>query len=164
MNIYKIDQAGYWTGEHVDSEDGGCPAGWVRATPPTLAAGEYAVWSGRWSVVTEPPPSEWPAAIAARRYQEETKGTDMNGTGTSTSRESQSLITGAALQATIDSTYTCCWKTASGFIDLSAQQILNLATAVRAHVQACFDREAVLLDAVTAGTFTPDMLEQGWPQ
>lgn len=104
------------------------------------------------------------AAIAERRYQMETAGITVNGLSIDTSRNSQSLITGAALQATIDSTYTCRWKTASGFVDLSAQQILDLATAVRAHVQACFDREAELLDQLAAGTLTPDMLEQGWPQ
>lgn len=104
------------------------------------------------------------AQIAARRYAAETAGITVNSMAIDTSRDSQSLITGAALQATIDAAYTCRWKTASGFVDLSSAQILAMATAVRAHVQACFDREAELLDQLAAGTLTPNMLEQGWPQ
>ena len=41
-----------------------------------------------------------------------------------------------------DSTYSCRWKTESGFMELTAPQILAIADAVRAHVQGCFDREA----------------------
>lgn len=44
----------------------------------------------------------------------------------------------------LDSAYTCRWKTASGFIELNAQQLLAIATAIRAHVQACFEHEAEL--------------------
>ncbi len=132
--------------------------------PGEVRAG-WALANGVW---TAPPPApepapDWPALIAERRYQAETAGIAMDGYQVDTSRDSQSLITGAALQATLDATYTCRWKTASGFVDLSATQILALATAVRAHVQACFDREAVLLGEVAAGTFTADQLEQGWP-
>jgi hypothetical protein len=122
-------------------------------------------YPGRYRELAEPTPTvDWPALIAERRYRAETAGIAMDGYQVDTSRDSQSLITGAALQATIDAAYTCRWKTQAGFVDLSATQILSLATAVRAHVQACFDREAVLLGEVVAGTFTADQLEQGWPQ
>ena len=78
--------------------------------------------------------------IAAARFEAETSGID----GIKTDRESQALITGAALKAMQDSTYSCRWKTESGFVELTAPQILAIADAVRAHVQACFDREAEL--------------------
>ncbi len=101
--------------------------------------------------------------IAARRYRAETAGIIVNGMPLDTGRDSQALVTGAALQAVIDSTYTCQWKTAEGFVDLDGPQIIAIASTMRAHVQACFDREAELLDAVAAGTYTAEQLDQGWP-
>lgn len=55
MNIYQLDAGGYWTGAIAEiNEDQGAPAGWVLSPPPELGAGEYAAWSGRWSVTTRP--------------------------------------------------------------------------------------------------------------
>ncbi|MCP1651804.1 DUF4376 domain-containing protein [Pseudomonas nitroreducens] len=103
------------------------------------------------------------ALIADRRYQAETAGITVNGMHLPTDRDSQALVTGAALAAVIDSNYHCQWKTAEGFIDLDAQQIIAIASAMRAHVQACFDREAKLLAMLNAGTYTDILLDQGWP-
>ncbi|WP_162770591.1 DUF4376 domain-containing protein, partial [Pseudomonas abietaniphila] len=93
----------------------------------------------------------------------ETSGTTINNMPIDTGRDSQGLITGAALQALIDPNYSLHWKTSAGFVDLTAQQVLGVASAVRAFVQACFNRESDLLDAVAAGTITAEMLEEGWP-
>ncbi|WP_312964632.1 DUF4376 domain-containing protein [Stutzerimonas kunmingensis] len=101
--------------------------------------------------------------IAARRWQAEVAGIDVGGMHIDTGRDSQALITGATVQAMLDPNYSLRWKTVAGFVDLTAEQIIGVATAARAHVQACFSREAELLDALAAGTFTPEMLEQGWP-
>ncbi|MDG9854125.1 DUF4376 domain-containing protein [Pseudomonas nitroreducens] len=116
-------------------------------------------------VLVEPPaqPVDVPALIAARRYLAETAGITINGMPLDTGRDSQALVTGAALAAVIDANYICQWKTAEGFVELSAQEIIGLASAMRAHVQACFDREAALLDALAAGTYTAELLDQGWP-
>lgn len=118
-------------------------------------------------VLIDPPvdtsPERYARDIAARRYQAETAGITVNGMHLPTDRDSQALVTGAALAAWMDQNYTCQWKTAEGFIDLGAQQIIGLASAMRAHVQACFDREAALLAALTAGTYTAEQLDQGWP-
>ncbi|WP_162770572.1 DUF4376 domain-containing protein, partial [Pseudomonas abietaniphila] len=95
--------------------------------------------------------------------QAETGGTTINDMPIDTGRDSQGLITGAALQALIDPNYSLHWKTSGGFVDLTAQQVLGVASAVRAFVQACFNRESDLLDAVAAGTITAEMLEEGWP-
>lgn len=81
------------------------------------------------------------AAIAASRYAAETAGTSVNGITIDTGRDSQALITGAALAAMLDENYSLNWKTPSGFIHLIAPEIIAVAQAVRAHVQACFDRE-----------------------
>jgi hypothetical protein len=56
MNIYKIGDNGYWTGEiNVISNDTGAPVGFTRATVPTLLAGEYARWRGRWTITSIAP-------------------------------------------------------------------------------------------------------------
>lgn len=102
-------------------------------------------------------------AIAARRYQAEAAGISVGGMPVATDRDSQGLINGAALSAFMDDTYTCNWKTADGFVKLDAKTILAVARAVRNHVQACFDREGELVSAVQAGTYKPEMLDQGWP-
>lgn len=115
-------------------------------------------------VAPDPTEDELTALIAARRYLAETSGITVNGMPLDTGRDSQGLVTGAALSAVIDSAYSCQWKTAEGFVDLTAQQIIAIASAMRAHVQACFDREASLLAAVQNGEFVESMLDEGWPQ
>lgn len=103
------------------------------------------------------------AAIAARRYVAETAGITVNGMAIDTGRDSQALITGARLAGMDDPSYVCNWKTPGGFVQLDAETVKAIATTVRAHVQACFDREAVLLGMVEDGTYTEAALEEGWP-
>lgn len=103
------------------------------------------------------------AVIAARRYVAEAAGITISDMPIATDRDSQALITGAALAAYLDGTYSCNWKTGDSFVKLDAATILSIAKAVRAHVQACFDREADLISSVKAGTYQESMLEQGWP-
>lgn len=105
------------------------------------------------------------AEIAAARYAAETAGTTVNGIMIDTGRDSQALITGAALAAMLDENYSLNWKTASGFIHLSAPEIIAVAQAVRAHVQSCFDREGELVALVDAAE-TPEDLDEiiiSWP-
>ena len=97
---------------------------------------------------------EWRRYLAWARYVAERRGVN----GIRTDRESQSMITGAALKAMQDDTYSCKWKTDAGFVELTAPQILAIADAVREHVQGCFDREAELLALVEAAT-TPEEVE-----
>jgi hypothetical protein len=111
------------------------------------------------SSYTPPPPtpfSELKAAkkaeIAQARYNAEIAGVTVNGISIKTDRESQGLITGAALKAMQDSTYTCRWKGVNGFVELTAPQIIAVADAVRQHVQSCFDHEAELLPLIEAAT------------
>lgn len=103
-------------------------------------------------------------SIAAARYEHEISGIVVSGMEVDTGRDSQGLIAGACLAAVIDPNYVVNWKCAEGiFLPLTATQIIGVATAVRAHVQACFDRESVLLSAVADESYTPEMLTQGWP-
>lgn len=108
-------------------------------------------------------PAPTATSIAARRYEAEVGGITLNGMQIDTDDRSKLLINGAALEATIDPAYVMQWKTPGGFIELTAQQVIGIARAVRAHVQACFDREGELLAALDAGTLTAAMLNEGWP-
>lgn len=107
--------------------------------------------------------AEMAQQIADRRWQAEVAGITVNGMAVATDRDSQALITGAALAAMRDPAYVCRWKTATGFVELNAEQLTAVADTVRAHVQACFDREAALLAELDAGTLTPELIETGWP-
>ena len=98
------------------------------------------------------------AEIAAARYEAEIAGVN----GIRTDRESQSLITGAALKASMDSTYTCKWKGIDGFVELTAPQIIAVADAVRQHVQSCFDHEAELLPLIEAATTEAELNAINW--
>lgn len=97
--------------------------------------------------------------IASARYEAETSGVSVGGVTIKTDRESQAMITGAALQALADAEYSCQWKTGQGFIELTAEQIQGVAVAVRMHVQACFDREAELLPLIEAATSQEELDE-----
>ena len=90
------------------------------------------------------------AEIAAARYEREIAGVEVNGILLDTGRDSQALITGVALAAMLDENYSLNWKTTSGFIHLTAPEIIAVAQAVRAHVQSCFDREGELVALVDA--------------
>ena len=108
--------------------------------------------------------AQWADQIAARRFQVETGGVTVAGVKLNTERDSQSLLTGAAFAASLDPGYHIKWKAATGFVDLTGEQILGIASQVRAFVQACFNREAELLGAVADGSITAEMLEEGWPE
>lgn len=96
--------------------------------------------------------------IATARYNAEIAGVN----GIRTDRESQSLITGAALKAMQDPTYICRWKSENGFIELNATQIIAIADVVRAHVQSCFDREAELLPLIEAAATEAELENITW--
>ena len=102
------------------------------------------------------------AEIAAARYNAEIAGVTVNGVSIKTDRESQGLITGAALKALQDNTYTCKWKGIDGFVELTAPQIIAVADAVRQHVQSCFDREAELLPLIEAATTQAELNAITW--
>ena len=86
--------------------------------------------------------------IASDRYDEEISGVNVNGIEIDTERDSQALITGAALAAFQDSTYTLKWKAKGGFIVLNANEVIQIANFVREHVQKCFNREAECISLI----------------
>lgn len=106
---------------------------------------------------------QWMAArIKARRDVAIAGGTSASGIAFATDEASQGRITGAALSALLDPAYSARWKLPGGvFVTLTAPEVIAAAQAVRAHVQACFDREAELLSALDAGL--PVDPDDGWP-
>jgi hypothetical protein len=169
ITVYFYDSQGLYSHSIGVGPSEALPIGSTSLAPPKTTRPQVAQWAGgQWvmlpsaPIVSDPPP-DWPSLISTRRYKSETSGITVNTMPIATDRDSQGLITGAAVAALLDSDYSLNWKTSAGFVELSAVQILSLASAVRAHVQASFDREAQLLAAVADGSITAAMLEEGWP-
>jgi hypothetical protein len=100
--------------------------------------------------------------IRQRRDRAMNAGVVVDGMLVHTDDISQQRILGAAVAIMRDPTLNINWKTADGvFFSLNAEAVLAVADAVRAHVQACYDREAELLAAIGAGVDVD--LEGGWP-
>ncbi|MGF6396436.1 hypothetical protein ABH905_000102 [Pseudomonas frederiksbergensis] len=101
--------------------------------------------------------------VAIERYKREATGVNVDGLLIETTRDSQALIASTGLSAVLDPEYRCNFKTVVGFVEIGAAQIIAIAKAIRAHVQACFDRERELLLAIEAGEYSDEMLAEGWP-
>ena len=101
--------------------------------------------------------------IAQARYNAEIAGVTSNGVLIKTDRETQAVLTAACLQAYIDSGYSLNWKTGDGtFVSLPAEKIMAFGTAVRSHVQSCFDHEAELLPLIEAATTEAELEAINW--
>lgn len=117
-------------------------------------------------VVKVPTPEvepDYPALIADERYKREASGVTVEGLAIETTRDSQALIASTGLSAILDPEYRCNFKTATGFVEIGLVQIIAITKAVRAHVQACFDRELALLRTIEVGEYRAEMLAEGWP-
>lgn len=90
------------------------------------------------------------ARVAARRWQAEIDGIEVLGVKVDTSRESQAMLAGANLLATMYPDMTIDWKTKDGWVQLSAAMILGLSSTVGLHVQACFARERMISELIDA--------------
>jgi len=140
------------------------PAGHTFQVPPKYTSStQVPVWEdGKWVIhelsdFEEPKPTLEQAKslkleeIALCRWSQEISGMTLpDGTIIKTDRESQALLTGAALAATIDPVTPIEWKGVNSWVTLTAAQVLEIAAAVRAHVQAVFSREKVLSEKVEA--------------
>ena len=174
MIVYQWDEQGFFVGS-VEVEDAApMPERSTPTKPMKLTGTQVAQWQGEWvklaarPVTPDPEPApepvpDWPVLIADRRWLAETSGTTFGGMPIDTDDRSKLLINGAALRADRSADYVLRWKTSQGFVDLTAAQVLAVADAVSEHVQLCFDREDALLVAVTDGSITAEMLEEGWP-
>ncbi|VDS08855.1 hypothetical protein PARHAE_02040 [Paracoccus haematequi] len=101
-------------------------------------------------------------AIRLRRDEAIRSGTTVAGIAVGTDDVTQTRIMGAAMAAMLDPAYSVSWKGADGtFVPLTGPQVIGVAQAIRAHVQACFDREAALLSDLVAER--PYAIDDGWP-
>ena len=90
-------------------------------------------------------------------------GVTVHGMKIHTDDVSQQRIYGAAIAVMRNPSLVLKWKTAARtFVPLNAEAVLAVADAVRAHVQACYDREEALLAQLDAGE--PADLDSGWPE
>ena len=151
---------------------------------PPEQDGHYAMMCGGWILVEGEKPV-WPpvapeptldqvkedylSQLANRRWVAEEAGTTVNDMQVLTDRETQSKLTAAYVKAVQDNTYVIeSWKFATGvFVTLSAQNIIDMANAVEAHVQACFNNEAIISATIMASTTTEELyainINEGWP-
>ena len=119
-----------------------------------------------------PPPPAAPlskadllAYAADKRFQVETGGIEVGGATLDTSRDSQAMITGAYTYSQANPAEIVKFKAASGWVDLNAATLATIATAVGAHVQACFAVEASVAAEIEAGTITTttEINAADWP-
>jgi hypothetical protein len=143
----------------------------------TLVQSDTAATGDLWDGATFTKPPKWASlaegkaaqieALAAKRYSVEIGGTTIGGVPIATDRDTQSKLVAIRILAKEDNAYTVRWKTSAGFVTLDAATIIAVADGVRAFVQAAFDREATLIDAIEAATTLAELdaidLTAGWP-
>jgi hypothetical protein len=174
MNIYTLTANSNYA---IRSSDG-ATVPWDAANNQPLDIGGLAgrIWEQDGSPAPVAPPTPTLAeikanafaALAERRWRAETGGTLVNGATIATDENAQAKIVGAVLAAMRDANYSAQWKMPDGrFSTFSHDQIIAAGDAVRAHVQACFDREASLaaqiVAAADAAAIAAIDLNAGWP-
>ncbi|WP_288080310.1 DUF4376 domain-containing protein [Pseudomonas sp.] len=170
---YHYDALGVFSGTSEFDPMGALPPNSTSLAPPVLVGDEVAVWGGgTWYVVdsTPEPVIDWHGLIADRRWRAETGGFVWNGCGIDTTRDSQAKINAswAAASAGIrdDASVWKCLDVATGQVvarPTTNLEMINIGESAYRYVQACYDREGVLLAAVADGSISSEMLEQGWP-
>ena len=108
------------------------------------------------------------AAATDLRWRKETAGILISGVPVATDDRSKTLILGKRAQAQRNPSMSFRWKAAGGeWVELTGSQIIAIADAVADHVQACFDREGELHDAIDAAETAAAVLAvditAGWP-
>jgi hypothetical protein len=179
ITICQIDlETAAFTGQTLEiAEDAACPMGWVRAAPPAAAPfGMLQVWSGEtWIVFTPAAPDMTvlrEAAIdniAAQRWQA-TQTFSYDGV-VAPADPALGAVVGFVVGAQISPpTGPATWKLATGeFRSWTVADVAAYGIAIRAHIQACFDREASLVGEVAAASTSAavaavvDQARTGWP-
>lgn len=91
--------------------------------------------------------------LAELRWRREISGASFAGVTVPTDDRSKILLAGKRLEAMANPDGQWAWKVGPGqTVTLTAAQIVGLSDAVAAHVQACFDREAVIAGQIAALT------------
>ena len=107
-----------------------------------------------------------PDRIAELRWQHETSGTTFNGIPLATDRESRAMMDGALMMLTNGPpNRTVRWKGKDRtFFEVDRDSLQAINEAVWEHVEACFDRERELLEAIEDAEDPLSVdIEAGWP-
>lgn len=92
---------------------------------------------------------------AAKRWEKEVGGIEVNGLTVATDDRSKMMISGARVAAEANSVFTTQWKAGDGvFVTIDAAAVIAISDAVLAHVSDCFALEAQVLADIGAGTIT----------
>lgn len=111
-------------------------------------------------VVEGEPQTSYPAMTlqeyaAAKRWEKETGGIEINGLTVATDDRSKTMISGARVAAQNDPEFLTQWKAADGtFATINAAAIIAISDAMLAHVSHCFAIEAQVLAEIEAGTIS----------
>ena len=122
---------------------------------PSDTANVGDLWDGTAIVPPAPPPptaDDLRAFAAAKRFAVETGGIAFEGSTIATDRVSQQMISGAFSFTQTRPEETIAFKADTGWIDLDADQVAAIATAVAGHVQACFAAERAVDAEISNGT------------
>ena len=133
----------------------------LSAYPGATVVLPYAGEARATDLLGKPAPAiDLAAYAAARRYEVETGGITVGGSEVATDRVSQAMIGNAFSYVQASGAETVSYKTAAGFVTLTAEQIKGVALAVGAHVQACFDAERSIEVGLTASPPTITTIAQ----
>lgn len=92
---------------------------------------------------------------AAKRWEKEVGGIEINGLTVATDDRSKTMISGARVAAMANSDFTTAWKGSGGvFVPLDASAVVAISDAVLAHVSNCFAIEAQVLADIESGAIT----------
>lgn len=92
---------------------------------------------------------------AAKRWEKEVGGIEVNGLSVATDDRSKMMISGARVAAQNDEAFSTQWKTVDGsFVTIDAPSVMAISNAMLAHVSNCFAIEARVLEAIEADTIT----------
>ncbi|WP_219064188.1 hypothetical protein [Pseudomonas sp. UMAB-08] len=177
ITLYLWDEQGLYAGSIEVDELGAMPPRSTPTKPMKLTGSQVARWTGsgwdKLEAVPEPEPTpapDWPTLIASRRFKAEESGTTWKGYGIATDRSSQNKITQEDIAVNrglrADGSGWKCLDLSTGVIvfrPTSNAEIQQLSAAVYVHVSSSFKREEELLAAVTDGSITAAMVEEGWP-
>jgi hypothetical protein len=108
------------------------------------------------------------ARLAEKRWAVQSGGFTVNGVTVGTDSDALARLTGAYNLAASGAQSSFRFKSGAGvFVELNAAQMTGLFQAVAAFIQACYDREKELSDAIAAETDWRAVrmfeLGQGWP-
>ena len=178
--------AGHHDWDAIDDQEK-ARRGWVAAQPPafdpdferldiSFAQTEDGVWQATYAIVAGDLDRAMTAAlakIADRRWRAEIGGMSFGGQNIPTDREvSQPRILAQGLDARTDpSAEVENWKAGPGvYLTLDNATLQALATALKAHIQACFNREAEISTLLmgkrkveTLRATLAEELDKGWP-